>query len=204
MSPRKYRLGKRSDESAGTRLRILNAARDRFAREGFHRVSIDEIAEAADVARMTVYNQFGSKSGLVEALIEETEQSAGLEAILTAIDLPDAAEALERTVREGCRYWDSAQELARRLVGLGALDGDVRAVLDRADQRRSELVGRLVYRLNEQDLLASGVSIPHATAILGLLCSFEAFDQMATVQGHSARDTASLLSQMATSMLLNA
>lgn len=36
-----------------------------FAEKGFHETSIDEIAEAAEVSRATVFNYFGSKDGLL-------------------------------------------------------------------------------------------------------------------------------------------
>jgi AcrR family transcriptional regulator len=62
MSPRPYRLGQRQAGTELTRSRILNAARE-FLMEssGYSNFSIDAIARQVDVARMTVYHQFGSK-----------------------------------------------------------------------------------------------------------------------------------------------
>jgi len=69
MSPRPYRLGQRQATTEQTRARILAAARELLmARDGFNGFSIDAVAREADVARMTVYYQFGSKIGLLEAL----------------------------------------------------------------------------------------------------------------------------------------
>jgi len=50
------------------RERILDAARGLFAVRGFDEVTMDEIAREAGVARATVFNQFGSKHALVEAI----------------------------------------------------------------------------------------------------------------------------------------
>ena len=202
MSPRRYTLGKRSEESTRTRGRIVAAAAELFARDGFHSVSIDEIAEAADVARATVYNQFGSKPGLIEAIIQEVERSAGLQSILEAVAAPDATDALRQAVREGVRYWASVNDLARRLIGLGALDAEVRGVLNAADARRGELVAHVVDRLIQQGVLKPGLTRADAISRLGLICSFEGFDQVFTIQGKSQRKTASLLTGMATDMLL--
>ena len=65
MSPRPYRLGQRQVAADETRSRILNAARSQLEEEASF--SIDAVARRADVARMTVYYQFGSRRGLLEA-----------------------------------------------------------------------------------------------------------------------------------------
>jgi len=50
---------------------IFDAARTLFAERGSEGVTMAEVAEAAGVARATVFNQFGSKHGLVEAITED-------------------------------------------------------------------------------------------------------------------------------------
>jgi AcrR family transcriptional regulator len=53
------------------RARVLATAGDLFAAHGFDDVTMAEIAEAAGVARATVFNYFQSKHALVEAITEE-------------------------------------------------------------------------------------------------------------------------------------
>lgn len=62
-----------------TRQRISNIATALFAEHGFDRVTIDAIAEAADVGRMTVFNHFARKEDLffdrepaIRAMLRET------------------------------------------------------------------------------------------------------------------------------------
>jgi AcrR family transcriptional regulator len=52
------------------RERILEAARRLFASRGFEAVTMSEVAAQAGVVRATVFNQFGSKGALVDALTE--------------------------------------------------------------------------------------------------------------------------------------
>jgi AcrR family transcriptional regulator len=52
------------------RERILEAARSLFASRGFETVTMAEIASLAGVARATVFNHFGSKGALIEAITE--------------------------------------------------------------------------------------------------------------------------------------
>ncbi len=44
---------------------IIEAAMELFKLHGFKKASISEIARAADVSQVTIYNHFGSKDGLV-------------------------------------------------------------------------------------------------------------------------------------------
>src|SRR6266852_6051769 len=88
MSPRPYRLGQRQAATEQTRARILTAARELLAESsGFSGFSIDTVAHKADVARMTIYHQFGSKIGLLEALSDFLAAYGGMEQ-LAALD-PD-------------------------------------------------------------------------------------------------------------------
>ncbi|MFE7616804.1 TetR/AcrR family transcriptional regulator [Streptomyces sp. NPDC057496] len=54
-----------------TRHRLLAAATELFAGRGFDQVSVAEIAEAAEVSKMTVFNYFASKEDLVLSPMEE-------------------------------------------------------------------------------------------------------------------------------------
>lgn len=49
---------------------VLDTAEHLFYHEGFHATGIDRLASQAGVARMTLYNHFGSKDGVIEAVLE--------------------------------------------------------------------------------------------------------------------------------------
>jgi AcrR family transcriptional regulator len=55
---------RRSRKRLATRQGISNAATRLFLERGFDQVTVDEIAEAADVGRMTVFNHFPRKEDL--------------------------------------------------------------------------------------------------------------------------------------------
>lgn len=55
---------RRSRKRLATRLEISNAATRLFMERGFDKVTVDEIAEAADVGRMTVFNHFPRKEDM--------------------------------------------------------------------------------------------------------------------------------------------
>src|ERR1700684_2117544 len=55
---------RRSRKRLATRQSISDAATLLFLERGFDRVTVDEIAEAADVGRMTVFNHFPRKEDM--------------------------------------------------------------------------------------------------------------------------------------------
>src|SRR5580700_2992271 len=63
--------GRRSRKRLATRQSISNAATLLFIERGFDHVTVDEIAEAADVGRMTVFNHFPRKEDMFFDLDEE-------------------------------------------------------------------------------------------------------------------------------------
>src|SRR5579875_2767074 len=88
--PRPYRLGQRQAASAQTRARILAAARELLmVPDNFSGFSVDAVARQADVARMTVYYQFGSKIGLLEALSDDLAARGEMERLPEAFQQPD-------------------------------------------------------------------------------------------------------------------
>ena len=54
------------------REKLLEVARKLFETEGFHTTGIDRVLAEAGVAKMTLYNNFGSKDGLIVAVLDKT------------------------------------------------------------------------------------------------------------------------------------
>src|SRR6266487_1659804 len=151
MSPRPYRLGQRQMITEQTRTRILVAARELLMeRSGFSSFSLDAVARQADVARMTVYHQFGSKIGLLEALCDSLAAYGGIEQLAAAFRRPDPLEALDDYIGVFGRFWDSDRLVTRRLRGLAALDPDFEQVIRARDDRRREGLRVLVQRIVKQ------------------------------------------------------
>lgn len=53
--------------------RILDVARRRFDQHGYGDVTLESIADEAGVSVVTVYNYYGSKAGLLLALVKESD-----------------------------------------------------------------------------------------------------------------------------------
>lgn len=70
MAPR-YKDENRKQMMGETRERLVNAAVEEFAREGFVGANVNRITQAAGVATGTIYNYFPSKNELMLALLSE-------------------------------------------------------------------------------------------------------------------------------------
>jgi TetR/AcrR family transcriptional regulator len=91
----------RKRDAERTREAILGAAEDRFARLGFEGTSLQEIAEAAGVARSTPAYFFGSKDALYDAVLERViarGQEAMARAYARGDEAPSAEDAVESYV----------------------------------------------------------------------------------------------------------
>jgi AcrR family transcriptional regulator len=180
MSPRPYRLGRRKAASEQTRERILAAARELLASPGgLSGFTIDAVAKQAGVARMTVYYQFGSKSGLLEALCDALAIRGGIQQMSNVYREPNPLAALDQFIAVFGGFWESDRLVIRRLSSLGALDPELERVLQGRAERRRQHASALVGRLTETFGRPAAASFHEAVAILQTLTSFETFDSLA-------------------------
>jgi AcrR family transcriptional regulator len=180
MCPRPYRLGQRQIATEQTRARILNAARELLlTSDAFSGFSIDAVARKADVARMTVYHQFGSKIGLLEALTDSLAAHGGMEQLANAFRQADPLKALDEYIRVFSRFWQSDRLVTRRLRALSTLDPDFEQVVKARDERRRKGLQVIIQRFVDKHGKPAPEAIDEIVNILFTLLSFENFDTLA-------------------------
>jgi AcrR family transcriptional regulator len=169
MSPRPYQLGRRQEQIDESRRRVLDAARAVLGGDsnGF---SVDAVARQADVARATVYYQFGSRSGLLEAVCDDLADEGGVVGLASAFLRPDLDSALAEFANVFGQFWSADRRAMRRLRALAALDADVEAVIAARDERRLSALTALFAK--------HGASSEPLRAVYALT-SFETYDTLA-------------------------
>ncbi len=178
MSPRPYNLGKRQEPIEAARQQVLDAARGLLGgTDRYTAFTVDAVARQADVARATVYYQFGSKAGLLEALCDYLAELGGMSGLAEAFTEPDPRQALRRFVACFGQFWAADRPAMRRLRALALLDPDVGAVITARDQRRHQGLTVLAGRLAGTSLTAAEAD--RAVRVLVTLTSFETFDTLA-------------------------
>jgi AcrR family transcriptional regulator len=178
MPSRAYRARTRPTRSAATRERITQAVRELLAEGVFHESTVEEVADRAGVSRATLYQHFGSRLELVDAICETFDQNPALLRLREIVNSPDADAALAETVAESMRFWSSEDPILRHLYGVVSIDPAARDLVDRqrAD-RRSELE-RLARNLARAGRLRPGTSERRALGLLLVLTSYETFREL--------------------------
>lgn len=122
------------------RVLILEAAREAFAEGGYHRTSLDQIAEAAGVSKALLYEHFDSKRELHAAMLEAHVTDL-LERINAALADADPGEARLRAGAEAFFSFLEERRGAAAIMLRSTGDPDVAEWLARLrDQVASEIV----------------------------------------------------------------
>ena len=180
MSPRPYQLGQRQAASNQTRARILAATRALLmAPDGYSRFSIETVARQGDVSRMTVYHQFGSKLGLLEALCDSLAMSGGMGQLSSAFRQEEPLASLNEYIVVFSRFWDVDRLVMRRLRALANLDPDFEQVIRSRDEWRRKGLHVIVERFVEQYGRPTPEALDEVVEVLFTLIGFEFFDTLA-------------------------
>jgi AcrR family transcriptional regulator len=193
MSPRPYRMARRRESTAENRHRILSAARDLIARrEGGETFSLEAVARRAGVARMTVYYQFGSLQGLLQALCDSLAIAGGMDHLAEAFQLPDPGAAIDRFIAVFAGFWESDRAVLRGLGALATLDPKLGAVLEERYGWRRKGITVLLERHTKQSGRRKVKEMGEAADLLYLLTSFSTYDTLAAGNRSLAEITALL------------
>ena len=159
------------------RERILAAARDLLEDTDAEGFSIDAVARRAGVARMTIYNQFESKAGLLEALFDSLAARGPLARIGDIFTQQDPLVVLDEYVAIFGRFWTLSRRAHGRLRAASLHDDELAAAMDARNERRRKGVTELLRRLGDR----ARPVVPRADAItvIYLLLSFDTFNELA-------------------------
>src|SRR6202162_5428770 len=160
--PRRYQLGRRQNTIDRTRGALLAAARELVA-SGETGLSPGAVAKRAGVSRITVYNQFGSKGGLLRELATEAHSRPAVEGPGPA----DPRAELRRRIADSCSLWASDPAFFRRLPVVGDFE------LESPNDDRA-----LAERLAAAELLRPGCSLKEAEDVIRAITSFTVFDRL--------------------------
>ncbi|MGC2372634.1 MAG: TetR/AcrR family transcriptional regulator [Solirubrobacteraceae bacterium] len=108
--PRPYRQVARAKAQERTRETLLRAATEEVERDGWKQASLESVAERAGVTKQTALRHFGSKQGLLDAVIHRTSSVVVRERAEAPIgDIPGAVANL-------MRHYERYGEIVTRLL----------------------------------------------------------------------------------------
>ena len=161
---RSYNQRARAEKSAETRARILAAGRELMA--GADELQVEEIARRASVSVPTLYSHFGSKGGLLSALIGQVETEAGLFAGFRRVWECTNGEAALRTMLDATMgFWEHAWIVIHFSMRVRRTDAELAARIDRIDDSRRGHLLVICKRLRQEGRLRPGLTARHASSL---------------------------------------
>ena len=174
---RGYALGRRQASVDRTAAAILAAAGHELRERPAHALSVGAVARRAGVTRSTVYNRFGSREGLIDALVPSHE--------VPGVQTADPRESVHHFLSSRCAHWAADSALHRNL----------------AKTEDGEVPRRLAEQLATLDALRPGCSLKEAQDVLAVLGSFALFDRLHQDGRRSAGAVAEILMRLAAGIL---
>jgi AcrR family transcriptional regulator len=162
----------------------------------FHEASVEQVAERAGISRATVYQHFGSRLDLIDSVCDVMGVNPALVELRKDVGLPDATQALRKTLADTVRFWSSESGVVRALYGVVELDPAARAFVDRQTKDRTSELGRLADNLSKSGRLRAGVTKARAHVVLLLLTSWGTYLELRQA-GLSDRQVTSFLQETA-------
>lgn len=191
-----YNLGQRRVGMQRTRERILVAAR-RLLRTR-QRLTLEAVAAAAGVSRPTMYEHFGSRRGLVAAVIEDSQQRGGLADAIAAAEMPDPVEALNEWLAGVIRFWAKEYRVLAPGYFEAERDPELRSLITGPKHPRRMRAARLVARLRASGMLGRGWADDEASLLLWSLTGLPMFLEIREL---GTRRATELTQQMASLLL---
>jgi AcrR family transcriptional regulator len=197
MSPRPYSMEKREAATNETRLRILEATRQLLADESEAALSMEAIARRADVSRLTIYYQFKSRPGLLEALYDYLAMRGNMRRMGEVFHEPDPRAALDNVVSVFAGFWSSDRVVIRRLRAMAALDPEIREGIESRDARRHHIAREILKRMAAAGKKKYDDEHFSATAdVIAMLTGFATYDALATA-GHGEKEIIAIIARLA-------
>jgi AcrR family transcriptional regulator len=178
---RPYDASRRQEQARRTRDGIIDAAEQRFLRDGYGPTTIAAIAEDAGTSVDTIYKSFGGKPGLVRAIHDRNLQGEGPVPAERRSDRLQASEPDPRKIIQG--WGNLTTEIAPRtapillLVGAAAdSDAELHALLEELDAERLRRMTGNARRLRNAGHLRPGVTLAQAADVLWTYSSPELYE----------------------------
>ena len=190
------------------RAAVIDAARALFLERGYGTTTIDAISDRSDVPPATVYRLFGSKHGILKALLDvsiagddEDVPMAERPSVRSLLRDPDPRAQLGAFVRIAVDVNSRTAAIYRILVSAAASDPDAAALLADLTRQRQEGQGRIAGALARSGALRSGMRARDAGDLVHALASPELYgllvvDRGWSVERYRAWLTGTLLDQL--------
>ncbi|MFI6955290.1 TetR/AcrR family transcriptional regulator [Nocardia sp. NPDC050408] len=200
---RRYDSLRRLTQAKQTHAEIAEAARRLFVSQGWTATTVREVAREAGVSVPTVYAAYGSKKGLVQALVDAADLAADPARMVAELEAtPDPESQLAGMVGYDRRLFERAGDLIALLREAGRVESDLAAVYQQgrllADRTRIQ-----VFSTWPDNTLRVDLDLPTAVDIYAALCNIDVYTTLTTERRWPPQRIEHWWTQVLTRELLN-
>ncbi len=185
---RAYNTRSRQEKALQTRDKIIDAAEERFLRDGYPTTTIASIAANANVSADTIYKSFGGKPGLVRAIRAKALEGGSR---TPAEQRSDELHTRDLSGREIIAAWGAlTAEIAPRVAPIllliraaAAADPEVLTLLQEMDADRLRRMTVNARRLRDAGHLRREVTLTQAADILWTYSAPELYELLVLRRG---------------------
>ncbi len=204
---RRYDSTGRRARAQSTRTAVLDAAERQFLGAGYGEATISSIAREAAVSVETIYKAFGSKPGLVRGIYQRGlegrgESSAYVRSDEMRVRAGDPATIMREWGRLTAEVASVVSPIRLLMRHLALTDGEIAAVLAKAEAERLARMRHHARFLGEQGHLRAGVTVSEATDVLWVCSSLEFYELLVIRRGWSGARFARYVGDFMTTALL--
>jgi AcrR family transcriptional regulator len=182
-APRTYRSELRQQQAEATRSRVLAAAVELFAAEGYARTTLAKIAAAAGVSAETVQGQ-GPKAALMMAALDHAafgvvgeDNVFNLEAGRQLLAIDDPEEAVYAVVAAAIDVHEKTAPLAPALFGGANADPDLKRYMNELFASITLQFRRVLEAFRDRGWLRGDVPFDELLMTTAVLCGVETYLQ---------------------------
>lgn len=200
---RAYKSTARSTQAVQTKSRILASAKKLFESEGFEYVTIEKIAQIAEVSIPTVYSLFQSKRGVLLALMDEalpTDQFNDL--VEKSIQEKSPVERLCISAKIARHMYDAEKAQMDIFRGAAVLAPEFKELEKEKEMRRYNRQEVTIKAMIKEKSLAKGLKSDKARDILWAFTGRDIYRMLVIEQGWSSDEYEKWLAQFLINALI--
>jgi AcrR family transcriptional regulator len=199
---RTYLSTTRQRQASETRGRIVAAARKLLEEKGYSGMTMEAIAQEAEVAVPTVYANFRSKTGVVAEILEAARFGEDYQqAVRDVLAQKGPIERLQYAPRIARRIYESESSVRDLLRGAGALAPALARQDEERECRRYAMQEHLIEGLASANELRSGLDVQHARDLLWAVTSRDLYRMLVRERGWTPQEYEDWLTKTLLEML---
>src|SRR6266481_123290 len=185
---RPYKSLVRQRQAGDTRRRIVEATRQFLQSEGYAGMTVEAIAQRAEVSAQSVYALFKSKTGILIELLDQSTFGADYEdAVRQALSASDPETRLRLAARIARQIHDAQSATFDLLRGAGVVAPELAKLERQRERLRYERQERMIISLRDAGRLRPELDHTTARDIFWMLTGRDAYRMLVRERGWSSQ-----------------